>query len=46
MTGMIQGGWSFVIAAYAVSAVVYVGYLVSLWLRHREAIDAGERDIE
>lgn len=37
MTGMIQGGWEFVIAAYAVSAVVYGGYIVSLWLRLRDA---------
>lgn len=36
MTGMIEGGWNFVIAAYAVSALVYGGYVVSLWLRLKD----------
>lgn len=37
MTGMIQGGWNFVIAAYVVSALVYGGYVLSVWLRLRES---------
>lgn len=47
MTGMIQGGWDYVIAAYAVSAVVFGGYFVSLWLRLRDAESleqSGSRD--
>jgi hypothetical protein len=34
-TGVIQGGWGFVIAAYTVSAVVLLGYAVSIHLRWR-----------
>lgn len=37
MTGMIQGGWNFVIAAYAISAVVYAGYILSVWLRLKDS---------
>ena len=33
MTGVIQGGWEYVIAAYLVSALVLSGYAISLWLR-------------
>jgi heme exporter protein D len=35
MTGMgvIQGGWEFVWAAYGVSAAVFIGYGVSLFVR-------------
>ncbi len=32
---MIQGGWGFVQAAYALSAAVFVGYSVSVYLRYR-----------
>ena len=31
-SGVIQGGWEFVIAAYAVSAVILVGYACSVYL--------------
>jgi hypothetical protein len=34
-TGVIQGGWSFVVAAYTVSAVVLGGYLISVHARYR-----------
>lgn len=37
MTGVIQGGWEYVIAAYAVSALVFVAYALSLYLRLRAA---------
>jgi len=33
MTGVIQGGWSYVIAAYALTATVLVAYAVSLFVR-------------
>ena len=37
MTGMITGGWNFVIAAYVISALVYGGYVVSVWRRLKDA---------
>lgn len=41
--GVIQGGWEFVIAAYAVSAAVLFVYGVSLVLRYRSARARAER---
>ena len=35
MTGVLQGGEGFVIAAYAVTAAVLGGYAVSVFLRYR-----------
>ena len=35
MSGVIVGGWEFVIAAYAVSAVVLLGYAISVHRRYR-----------
>ena len=35
-SGVIQGGWGFVVAAYSVSAVVLLGYALSIFLRYRE----------
>ncbi len=35
MRGVIQGGWEFVIAAYAVTAAVLLGYATSVFLRWR-----------
>ncbi len=35
--GVIAGGWEFVIAAYAVTAVVLLGYAVSVCWRYRRA---------
>lgn len=37
MTGMIEGGWEYVVGAYVVSALVLGGYAVSLYLRLRAA---------
>jgi hypothetical protein len=37
-TGVIQGGWEFVWAAYAVTATILVGYGLSLVVRHRSAL--------
>ena len=34
-TGVIEGGWSYVVGAYAVSAAVLIGYAVSVYLRYR-----------
>ena len=36
MSGMIEGGWSYVWAAYGISAVILIGYAVSLHLRYRD----------
>lgn len=35
MTGVIEGGWPFVIAAYAVTALILSGYAASVFVRHR-----------
>ena len=34
-TGVIQGGWGFVVAAYCVSGVVLFSYALSIYLRYR-----------
>ncbi len=36
MSGVIEGGWSFVVAAYVATAAVLSSYGLSLWLRSRE----------
>jgi len=33
MTGVIEGGWGYVIAAYGLSWLVWTAYALSLWLR-------------
>ncbi len=33
MTGVVQGGWEYVTAAYAVTWIAFGGYAVSLWVR-------------
>jgi hypothetical protein len=35
VTGVVEGGWEFVAAAYIVSAVVLGGYATSVFLRYR-----------
>ena len=35
MSGVIEGGWPFVWAAYGISAVILIGYAVSLHRRYR-----------
>ena len=37
-TGVIQGGWEFVWAAYAVSATILTGYGLSVFSRYRAAL--------
>ena len=34
-TGIIEGGWSFVYAAYGISAAILIGYSLSVLLRYR-----------
>ena len=43
MSGVIVGGWEFVIAAYAVSAVVLLGYAVSVHRRYHAERDRQRR---
>ena len=35
MSGVIQGGWDFVVAAYLVTAAVLCGYATSVFVRLR-----------
>ncbi len=39
--GVIAGGWSYVLSAYGITAVVFIGYAWSL-LRRRAAVSDGE----
>lgn len=45
-TGVIEGGWGFVVAAYVVSAVVLLGYAVSIHLRYRAERARSRREAE
>lgn len=44
--GLVTGGWEFVQAAYVVSAVVYLGYFVSLVARYRSELQRADREGE
>ncbi len=44
MMGAIQGGWEYVWAAYGITAVVLIGYTVSVLLRWRSAIRRRDRE--
>jgi hypothetical protein len=35
MTGVVEGGWEFVAAAYTVTAAVLTAYAASVFLRYR-----------
>lgn len=35
MSGVIEGGWAFVWAAYALTAVVFAAYTISVLVRYR-----------
>lgn len=36
MTGVIEGGWAFVWGAYGASALILIGYAVSVHRRYRD----------
>ena len=36
MTGIIEGGWAFVWGAYGASALILIGYAVSVHRRYRD----------
>ena len=43
-SGVVQGGWEFVSAAYAVSVVVLFGYALSIHLRYRAERERARRE--
>jgi len=43
-SGVVQGGWEFVWAAYAVSAAVLLGYAASIHLRYRAERQRARRE--
>jgi hypothetical protein len=43
-SGVIEGGWEYVWAAYAVSAVILLGYAASLIARYRAERARAERE--
>ena len=43
-TGVIEGGWEFVWAAYAVTAAILIGYTISLLARYRAEKARSERE--
>jgi hypothetical protein len=43
VSGVIQGGWGFVIAAYTVSAVIIGCYAVSVLARYRAEVARRQR---
>jgi heme exporter protein CcmD len=43
-TGVLQGGWEFVWAAYAVSATVLFGYALLIHLRYRAERERARRE--
>jgi hypothetical protein len=44
VTGVVQGGWEFVTAAYVITAVILVSYVVSVFIRYRA--ETARRDRE
>jgi heme exporter protein CcmD len=43
MTGVIEGGWGFVWSAYGASAVILIGYAVSIHRRYRDERRMGRK---
>ena len=43
-SGVVQGGWEFVWAAYSVSAAVLFGYAISIHLRYRSERERERRE--
>ena len=44
MTGVIEGGWPFVIAAYTVTAMILGSYAASVFFRHRSEKSRAARE--
>jgi len=45
VTGVVEGGWGFVAAAYILTAVVLAGYATSVFLRYRSEKDRGATEV-
>jgi hypothetical protein len=45
-TGVIQGGWPFVIAAYTVTATILGGYTISVYMRYRRELERRRKEGE
>ena len=43
-SGVVTGGWEFVIAAYSVTAAMLIGYAVSIHLRYRAERERARRE--
>jgi len=43
LSGIVEGGWEFVIAAYVVTGVMLTGYAASVFLRYRSEKDRLDR---
>jgi heme exporter protein CcmD len=46
MTGVVEGGWEFVWAAYAATAVTLLGYALSVHRRYRAERDRQRHEAE
>jgi len=44
VSGVLEGGWGFVAAAYLVTALVLAGYATSVFLRYRAETKRGAAD--
>ena len=44
MSGVLEGGWGFVTAAYVVTALVLCGYAVSVHVRYRAELRRAARE--
>ena len=44
MTGVVTGGWGFVIAAYGLTTIFLGGYTISVIMRYRAEMARSERD--
>jgi heme exporter protein D len=43
-SGVIVGGWEYVYAAYALTALILIGYAVSVVVRHRQELARRARE--
>jgi hypothetical protein len=43
-SGVVTGGWEFVVAAYSVTAAMLVGYALSIHFRYRAERERERRD--
>jgi len=46
MSGVIEGGWEYVTAAYVASVVILLGYALSVYRRHRRERSRRDADLQ